>query len=315
MPSVLPLTTESIQDAAAALRAGDLVAFPTETVYGLGANATDDQAVAKIYEAKNRPSFNPLIVHFPDIESVRQMTDMAPQTEQLAARFWPGAISFVLLRKPNCPLSKLVSSGLPTFAARVPAQKNARRLLRVAGIPVAAPSANSSGRISPTQAVHVADDLGNKVRLILDDGPCAIGLESTVIDLTDETPTILRPGGVTQEEIEAVLQHSVTVTSSNEKNPKSPGMTLSHYAPTLPVRLNATSVNPEEAYMGFGNTADAEINLSANGDLTEAAANLFASLHELDDPRWSGIAVAPIPEQGLGRAINDRLRRAAASRD
>jgi len=314
MPSVLPLTPENIAEAAAALRAGSLAAFPTETVYGLGANATDDQAVAKIYEAKNRPSFNPLIIHFPDIESVRQMADMAPKVEQLAAHFWPGAISFILPRKPDCPLSKLVSAGLPTFAARVPALESTQRLLRTAGIPVAAPSANSSGRISPTQAAHVAHDLGNKIPIILDGGSCTVGVESTVIDLTREMPTILRPGGVTQEEIETVLQQSVAVASSNENSPRSPGMLLSHYAPSLPVRLNATCSNSREAYLGFGDTAGAKINLSAGGDLTEAAANLFAYLNKLDDPQWSGIAVAPIPEEGLGRAINDRLRRAAAPR-
>ena len=315
MPSILPLTPENIEKAATALRAGELVAFPTETVYGLGADATNDTAVANIYEAKNRPSFNPLIVHFPDIDSVRDVAELSPMAETLAARFWPGAISFVLPRKPDCPLSRLVSAGLPTFAARVPAQEGARTLLRAAGIPVAGPSANSSGRISPTQASHVAADLGDRVSLILDDGPCAVGVESTVLDLTSEAPTILRPGGVTQEDIEAALNRPVIVASANEESPKSPGMLLSHYAPSLPVRMNANGPNVGEVYLGFGETIGAQMNLSVRGDLTEAAANLFAFLHELDDPKWTAIAVAPIPEAGLGRAINDRLRRAAAPRD
>jgi L-threonylcarbamoyladenylate synthase len=187
--------------------------------------------------------------------------------------------------------------------------------LRAVGIPVAAPSANRSGRISPTQAVHVANDMGERVGLILDGGPCSVGVESTVIDLTGKTPTILRPGGVIAEEIEAALDHPVVTASSNEENPKSPGMLLSHYAPCLPVRLNANAARDGEALLGFGPSSAATVNLSVRGDLVEAAANLFAYLHELDAPKWSGIAVAPIPEEGLGRAINDRLRRAAAPRD
>ena len=314
MPSVLNLTSENIEKAATALRAGELVAFPTETVYGLGADATNARAVAKIYEAKDRPSFNPLIVHFPDVEHVSQMAHMSPVAKQLAAHFWPGAISFVLSRKPECPISKLVSAGLPTFAARVPAQAGAQNLFRVAGIPIAAPSANRSGRVSPTLASHVADDLRDKVDLILDDGPCTVGLESTVIDLSGKIPTILRPGGVTQEDIEDVLKCQVIVASSNTESPKSPGMLLSHYAPSLPVRMNAERANAGEAYLGFRDTPHAEMNLSISGNLMEAAANLFACLHDLDDPRWTGIAVAPIPERSLGRAINDRLRRASAPR-
>jgi len=314
MSSVLHLTSENIEKAATALRAGELVAFPTETVYGLGADATNARAVAKIYEAKDRPSFNPLIVHFPDVEHVSQMAHMSPVANQLAAHFWPGAISFVLSRKPECPISKLVSAGLPTFAARVPAQAGAQNLFRVAGIPIAAPSANRSGRVSPTLASHVADDLRDKVDLILDDGPCTVGLESTVIDLSGKIPTILRPGGVTQEDIEDVLKCQVIVASSNTESPKSPGMLLSHYAPSLPVRMNAERANAGEAYLGFRDTPHAEMNLSISGNLMEAAANLFACLHDLDDPRWTGIAVAPIPERSLGRAINDRLRRASAPR-
>ena len=314
MPSISPLNAESIAQAASALRAGELVAFPTETVYGLGADATNDAAVAKIYEAKGRPSFNPLIVHFPDLESVRQVTEFPPLAKKLAARFWPGAISFVLPRKVNSPLSLLVSAGLPTIAARVPAHEGARQLLRAAACPVAAPSANRSGRISPTQAVHVADDLGDRVGVILDGGACSVGVESTVIDLTGPAPVILRPGGVTAEDIEAATGQTVGVASSNEENPLSPGMLLSHYAPSLPVRLNVTAADDGEAFLGFGPSCTVTLNLSAKGDLVEAAANLFAHLHELDDPKWAGIAIMPIPEEGLGRAINDRLRRAAEPR-
>lgn len=315
MPSILPLNSESIQRAAKALRAGDLVSLPTETVYGLGADATSDTAVAKIYEAKGRPKFNPLIVHFPDVESLEEVAVLSPLAARLADMFWPGAISFVLPRKTNSPLSRLVSAGLPTVAARIPAHEGARQLLRATGKPVAAPSANRSGRVSPTQAIHVADDLGDRVSVILDGGACAVGVESTVIDLTTDMPTILRPGGVTQEEIELALEQKIAVASSNEETPKSPGMLLSHYAPGLPVRLNADQPDDGEAYLGFGHAPDANRNLSASGDLVEAAANLFAHLHELDDPQWRGIAIAPIPEVELGRAINDRLRRAAAPRD
>lgn len=314
MPSILPLSDNSIETAAAVLRRGDLVAFPTETVYGLGADATNDRAVAKIFEAKNRPSFNPLIVHFPDVESVRRIAEFPPAADRLASRVWPSAISFVLPRKPSAPLSLLVSAGLPTVAVRVPSHDGAQRLFRAAGIPIAAPSANRSGRISPTRATHVERDLGERVGLILDDGPCPVGLESTVVDLTAETPAILRPGGVTQEDIETALGISVAVATSNEQDPKSPGMLLSHYAPRLPVRLNAETARPGEVLLGFGAAPDATANLSETGDLVEAAANLFALLHELDAPDSSGIAVMPVPETGLGRAINDRLRRAAAPR-
>ena len=315
MPSLLPIAVENIDRAARVLRDGELVAFPTETVYGLGADATNDRAVAKIFEAKNRPRFNPLILHLPDLESVRRIAQLSPLAETLATRFWPGAISFVLPRRENAPLSLLVSAGLPTIAIRVPAHEGARRLLRTVGVPVAAPSANRSGRISPTTAAHVAADLGDRVDLILDGGACSVGVESTVVDLSASSPMLLRPGGVTKEAIEAVLGHLIEIAPSNDENPKSPGMQLSHYAPTLPVRLNATSGEPDEAMLGFGPAPDATLNLSETGDLTEAAANLFAHLHRLDEPERTGIAVMPIPETGLGRAINDRLRRAAASRD
>lgn len=315
MPSPLPISDESIDLAAKALRAGRLVAFPTETVYGLGADATDDDAVAKIFEAKNRPHFNPLIVHVPDIESAKRIVEFPPQTEVIAAQFWPGAISFILPRRADSGLSLLVSAGLPTVAVRVPAHENAQKLLRAVGRPIAAPSANSSGRISPTTAQHVANDLGGRVSVILDGGPCELGVESTVVDLSVSPPALLRPGGVTAEALEAALGHPLGKPSSSPDSPKSPGMLKSHYAPTLPVRMNTDAARSGEALLGFGPAPGCTMNLSETGNLTEAAANLFAHLHQLDDPRWTGIAVMPVPKIGLGRAINDRLRRAAAPRD
>ncbi len=314
MPSPLPITDENIDRAAESLRTGELVAFPTETVYGLGADATNDRAVAKIYEAKNRPHFNPLIVHCPDAESARQLVEFSAFAEAFTQQFWPGAISFILPRRRDSPLSLLLSAGLPTVAIRVPADERARRLLRAARVPVAAPSANSSGRISPTTAAHVEADLGDRVSLILDGGACTLGVESTVVDLTVSPPALLRQGGVTQETLEAVLGSPLSSSLAEDGQPKSPGMLASHYAPSLPVRFLAGSKQPGEAYLGFGPSTDADLNLSSAGDLTEAAANLFSYLHQLDDPRWTRIAVAPIPEEGLGRAINDRLRRAAAPR-
>ncbi len=314
MPSILPLTSENIARAAAALRAGELVAFPTETVYGLGADATNDSAVAKIFEAKERPRFNPLIVHCQDIEFARLTAEFNASAEGLAARFWPGALSLVLARREAAHLSHLVSAGLPTVAVRVPAHDGARELLRAAGVPVAAPSANRSGRVSPTTAAHVAADLGDRVAIILDGEDCALGVESTVVDLSTAAPLLLRPGGVTAEALEAVLGHSLTAPGTYDGAPKSPGMLESHYAPSRPVRLGAQSADPGEALLGFGPAADATVNLSETGDLTEAAANLFAGLRALDAPPWTGIAVMPIPERDLGRAINDRLRRAAAPR-
>lgn len=313
MINILPISEQSIALAAAALRRGDLVAFPTETVYGLGADATNDRAVARIFEAKGRPHFNPLIVHFPDRETAETFVEFNETAEKLAACFWPGALTLVLPRRPGCRLSLLVSAGLDTVAVRVPAHADANRLLRAAGVPVSAPSANRSGRLSPTAAQHVAEDLGDRAAVILDGGPCRIGLESTVIDPEDGRPSILRQGGIAQEEIEAALGKAVAVAGALDGAPRSPGMLTSHYAPSLPVRPDAARARPGEAMLGFGPGYDAAPrNLSVTGDLIEAAANLFAFMHELDRPEFTGIAVAPIPDEGLGRAINDRLRRAAA---
>jgi L-threonylcarbamoyladenylate synthase len=315
MVKILPISDGAIEVAAGAIRRGELVAFPTETVYGLGADAGNDRAVARIFEAKGRPRFNPLIVHFPGRAAIEPFALFGETAENLASRFWPGALTLVLPRRPGCRLSLLVSAGLDTVAVRVPAHDDARRLLRAAGDPVAAPSANRSGRLSPTTAQHVAEDLGDRVAVILDGGRCKIGLESTVLDVTGRTPMILRQGGLPQEEIEAALGTAVSMAGTEDGAPRSPGMLAIHYAPSLPVRPGVMNARPGEALIGFGpGCPGAARNLSAAGDLVEAAANLFAYLHELDRPEYTGIAVAPIPDEGLGRAINDRLKRAAAGR-
>ena len=311
MARLVSFTDETTEEAAALLRAGALVSFPTETVYGLGANALDDTAVAGIYAAKNRPSFNPLIVHVPDIETARRYAHFSDLAERVAAALWPGPLSLVLPRTKDCPLSKLVSAGLDTVAIRVPASAPARRLLVAARVPVAGPSANKSGQLSPTEARHTADGFGDEVALVLDGGACVVGLESTVLDLSTETPTLLRAGGVTHEALEEVIAAPVAVARVDDTAPKSPGMMSRHYAPRTPLRMNASEVKRGEALLGFGGSKGAVEDLSPAGDLVEAAANLFRMLHELDGGGYAGIAVVPIPESGLGRAINDRLRRAA----
>ena len=295
--------------AAAILGKGGLVAFPTETVYGLGADACNGRAVARIFAAKGRPRFNPLIVHLADADAARGLVAWSDMAETLASRFWPGPLTLVLPLLPDSPLSPLVTAELPSLALRVPAHPLARALLARFGGPVAAPSANPSGRISPTSAAHVAAGLSGRIEAILDGGPCPVGLESTIIGLTD-TPRLLRPGGLASEEIEAALGRPLA-RSGGEIT--APGQLASHYAPAAPVRLNAHEKRPGERLLGFGTVPGADLNLSPAGELTEAAANLFAMLHQIDDGT-APIAVSPIPETGLGRAINDRLRRAAAPR-
>jgi L-threonylcarbamoyladenylate synthase len=304
-------------DAARLIREGELVAFPTETVYGLGGDATNERAVAKIFEAKGRPQFNPLISHVLDASEARRLVQWNETADKLAARFWPGPLTVVLPRTKGSPIALLATAGLDTAAVRAPAHPMAQALIRAAGRPIAAPSANRSGAVSPTRAEHVAESLGDRVKLILDGGPCEVGLESTVLDLTTSTPTLLRPGGATREAIETVIG-SVALSDAipnGDAAHKSPGQLASHYAPGRPVRLNATSVNPDEGLLAFGPRPPAgagqTLNLSVGGDLTEAAANLFAYLRALDQPRNARIAVMPIPQTGLGLAINDRLRRAA----
>ena len=308
----------SIEAAARLIREGELVAFPTETVYGLGGDATNERAVAKIFEAKGRPQFNPLISHVLDADEARRLVQWSDVADKLAARFWPGPLTLVLPRAKGSPVALLATAGLDTAAIRAPAHPMAQALIRAAGRPIAAPSANRSGSVSPTPAEQVAESLGDRVKMILDGGPCAVGLESTVLDLTTSPPTLLRPGGATREAIEAVIGPvalSHAVPSGNAAH-KSPGQLASHYAPARPVRLNATSVTADEGLLAFGPQppagANQVLNLSVGGDLTEAAANLFAHLRALDRPANTRIAVMPIPQTGLGLAINDRLRRAAA---
>ncbi|MEE4186931.1 MAG: L-threonylcarbamoyladenylate synthase [Roseobacter sp.] len=298
-----------IARAAGLLADGELVAFPTETVYGLGADARDNDAVARIYAAKGRPSFNPLIVHVADAQTARRYGVWSAAADLLADRFWPGALTLVLPLASGHGLSPLVTADLPTVALRVPQHATARALLRVFDGPVAAPSANPSGRISPTTAQHVRAGLGDRVAAVLDDGPCAVGLESTIIGL-DGPPRLLRAGGIATEAIETVLQHPLESAPAGAIS--APGQLLSHYAPRAQVRLNAAQPRPGEVFLGFGDIAG-DINLSRAGDLEEAARHLFDALHRLD-ATGQPIAVAPIPQQGLGIAINDRLSRAAAPR-
>jgi L-threonylcarbamoyladenylate synthase len=318
MTRLLPATFANIAEAGRVLQAGRLVAFPTETVYGLGGNALDDHAVAAIYEAKNRPDFNPLIVHVPSLAAAGDFVRLTDEATMLAQKFWPGPLTMILPRLRDCKLSLLLSAGLDTVAIRVPNHPVAERLLQASGLPLAGPSANPSGRISPTCPEHVIDGLGGKVDVVLDGGPCKIGIESTVLDLSAGEPVILRPGGILAEEISAVLGRAVDWRQNADaeaQGHKSPGQLTSHYAPRLPVRLNARAAEPGEILLGFGPSAPAgSPNLSPEGDLTEAAANLFAALRSADRPDYRGIAVMPIPETGLGLAINDRLRRAAAPR-
>jgi len=313
-----PPTPATLARAAAALLNGQLVAFPTETVYGLGADATDDRAVAAVFAAKERPRFNPLIVHVPDFATAERLVLPQGAAAALAERFWPGPLTLVLPRRRQSPLSLLVSAGLDTVAVRAPDHPVAQALLRAAGLPLAAPSANSSGAVSPTTAAHVAEDLGDKVALVLDGGPCAIGIESTVVRVEPHGLVLLRPGAITRKQLEAVVPRVFEIAPSGSGRLEAPGQMASHYAPQLPVRLNAVDVAPDEALLAFGPDplpgAAATCNLSPRGDLVEAAAHLFAMLRTLDQPGRRAIAVMPIPDEGLGEAINDRLRRAAAPR-
>lgn len=311
----LPPDTAGLNRAAELLRDGELVAFPTETVYGLGGDARSDRAVARIYEAKGRPRFNPLIVHLPDVAAARALARFDDRAERLAAAFWPGPLTLVLPLRPGSGLSPYVTAELPTVALRVPAHPVARALLRTYGGPLAAPSANPSGRVSPTRAEHVLDGLSDRIAGVVDGGACAVGVESTIVGL-DGPAQLLRPGGVPVEAIEAVLGEPLGAGGSTTK-PTAPGQLASHYAPGAPVRLGATTALADEVWIGFGpECGGADLTLSATGDLVEAAANLFHLLREADRLTGPGgrIAIAPIPETGLGRAINDRLRRAAAPR-
>ena len=300
--------------AAELLRAGRLVAFPTETVYGLGARADDGDAVAAIYAAKGRPAFNPLILHVADLAMAEELAVFSPTALDLAQAFWPGALTLVLPLREGAPVASLATAGLPSVALRLPDHPVAARLLRETGLPIAAPSANPSGRISPTTAAHVLTGLGHRIAAVVDGGPCPVGVESTILSLTGPEPRLLRAGGLPAETLEAALGQPLATATDAANAPTAPGQLASHYAPRGTLRLNATDPLPDETWLGFGPSPGAALSLSESGDLTEAAARLFDCLHRLDAMGADRIAVAPIPDHGLGRAINDRLSRAAAPR-
>ena len=314
---VVPATQEAIRHAAEALARGDIVAFPTETVYGLGANALDARAVAKVFAAKERPRFNPLIVHVPGLGEAEKYAVVTEEARMLAQAFWPGPLSLVLKKRPASGIVDLVSAGLETIALRAPAHPVAQALLASAKLPIAAPSANRSGRISPTTAAHVEAELDDRPAMILDGGPCPLGIESTVVAVLGDPPALLRPGALAREAIELVLGAPLAAAAANHRG-ATPGQLETHYAPSTPLRLGAVSVAPDEALLAFGGDvpagARATINLSASGNLEEAAARLFAALRDLDRSGATAIAVMPIPAHGLGEAINDRLQRAANQR-
>ena len=301
---------------------GDLVAFGTETVYGLGADATNIQATARVFEAKGRPHFNPLICHYPDAETAFRDVTPSDTARTLAAKFWPGPLTMVLPRRITCNVALLAGAGLDTLAVRVPNNDVARVLIRAVGRPIAAPSANRSGQVSPTSAAHVLNGLEGRIAAIIDSGPCPVGVESSVLDLSGPRPVLLRPGGVTLEALQAeigAVQRGVPITAAlASRTLRSPGMLLSHYAPDLPVRLNAQNVAGDEGLIAFGpplSGAGAAYQLSESANLIEAAAHLFDALRYFDTiSGLRGIAVMPIPQEGLGLAINDRLERAAAPR-
>lgn len=299
-----------IGEAAAALRAGRLVAFPTETVYGLGGDARSEAAVAAIFRAKGRPAHNPLILHVSDLDAAERLAVLPAEARRLAARFWPGPLTLVAPARPGAGVAPAARAGLPTVALRAPAHPAAQALLAAFGGPLAGPSANPSGRISPTTAAHVLEGLGGRIAGVLDAGPCEVGVESAIVGFADGAPRLLRPGGLAAEEIEAALGRPLEAAGPGVS---APGQLASHYAPAARLRLNAEAVRPGERLLGFAGAPGAAMDLSPAGDIDEAARNLFAMLRALDAP-GGAIAVSPIPERGLGRAINDRLRRAAAPR-
>lgn len=314
--NILLANHESIEQAALLIRKGRLVGVPTETVYGLAADAGNDVAVAQIYETKGRPQFNPLIVHVASLEQAREYVEFTPLAEALAKAFWPGPLTLVLPRRKEAAVSYLVSAGLDTIAIRCPDHPVMRKLIEVSGCPLAAPSANPSNRISPTRAQHVYEGFkgSREPAVILDGGPCLVGLESTVVDASGSSAVILRPGGLSREAIQVVCSVADAKLGGDIK---SPGMLAKHYSPRHKMRLNVVDVKPGEALLAFGPDplpgSLLSLNLSASGDLVEAAANLFSMLHQLDAIECEAIAVMEIPQSGLGVAINDRLVRAAAA--
>jgi L-threonylcarbamoyladenylate synthase len=311
---ILKADQDAIEAASRCLSAGGLVAFPTETVYGLGADARNGAAVARLYAAKGRPSFNPLIAHVADIGYARRIGIFTPAAEKLAAAFWPGPLTLVLAKQPDCDIADLALAGLDTVGLRVPAHPVARELLKAFKGAVVAPSANRSGHVSPTSATHVLADLRGRIDLIIDAGPCAVGVESTIVSCTEQ-PTLLRPGGIPRNAIEHTL--GSTTASAIDDAPVAPGMLTSHYAPRAALRLDADTAQAGEALLAFGHApafSGIALNLSPRGDLIEAAANLFSHLRALDASGARRIAVMKVPHEGLGEAINDRLKRAAAPR-
>lgn len=305
---VLGQADQDLGRAAAILASGGLVSFPTETVYGLGADATNDRAVARIFDAKGRPRFNPLIVHVSDLEMAQRFGVIEGAALEFVTAHWPAAVTVVVPLREGTALSDLVTAGNDSVALRMPAAPLARRLIQKFGTPLAAPSANPSGRISPTTARHVLDSLSGKIDAVIDGGAAQVGLESTIIGFLGDGPVLLREGAFTD------LPANITRKTSFEGAPTAPGQLASHYAPNAPVRLNAQMAEAGEFLIGFGDVTG-DISLSPTGDLIEAAANLYAALHQADAQHVTRLAVAPIPDKGLGRAINDRLRRAAAPRD
>ncbi len=325
---IFEATAENIQTAAERLKSGGLVALPTETVYGLGADATNDRAVASIFVAKGRPTFNPVIVHFQNKADAEKAVVFNAGAEMLASLFWPGPLTLILPRRNDTNISLLCSAGLPTLAVRVPSHPVAQHLIKALGKPIAAPSANRSGSLSPTMPQHVLQSLGENAGMILMGGRAAVGLESTVVDMAGDVPVLLRPGAVTLEDLQMHIGAVKVEVAAVDDNPKSPGQLLKHYAPKTPLRLKAVDVQPGEALLAFGSIkfmgirgggaardlpSSARLNLSEQGDLNEAAANLFSMLHRLDTGGFRAIAVMDMPEAGLGMAINDRLRRAAGA--
>lgn len=321
--SIHQATDHAILDAARYIAAGHLVAFPTETVYGLGADASNSMAVAQIFDAKERPRFNPLIVHVANLSAARRYGEFSPSAIELANAFWPGPLTLVVHRRAGSTdepaVCDLASAGLPTLAIRVPAHPVAQALLRSSGRPLAAPSANRSGHVSATLARHVADDLANRVAMILDGGATLHGIESTILDVTGHQARLLRPGAISRDQLEHIVKQPIEMSNGvSTERPSAPGQLQSHYAPRALLRLNATTCAPDEALLAFGMilppTSGPVFNLSPSGDVIEAAARLFAALRQLDDTGVASIAVMTIPMHGLGEAINDRLRRAAAPR-
>ncbi len=304
-------TPQNMEKAAAIIKNGGLVAFPTETVYGLGANVYNAQAVAAIFAAKQRPHFDPLISHIAEVDFLKEYAATDARVFALAKRFWPGPLTFVLKRIEENPAIDLACSGLRTLTVRMPRHPMALELIRKSGVPIVAPSANKYQSISPTTAQHVADGLGDKVDMILDGGPCAVGVESTILDLTGPQVVMLRAGGTAKEDIEEFLGEEVLLSAGNPDLPSAPGQLLRHYAPRNVLRINVVRPDKDEYFIGFGKI-DGDINLSPRGDVKEAAGNLFAYLRLADSSALRGkIAVAPIPRNGLGLAINDRLKRAS----